>query len=420
MRSLDSYDGFCLVLSGGGAKGVYHIGVWRALRELGVRVDAFVGASIGAIIAGFLAQGSDDALEEIGRTVGMDSMVSIPGHLLENGELKLDRDSLQAAKDFLAQALENRGLDSSPLRSLLASRLDEGMIRASGKDLGIVTVNSSELQPREVFIESMEEGRLLDYLMASAAFPGFEQPVIEGRKYIDGGLYDNIPYAMARKRGYRNIIISDISGMGRNRRPQIEGSATVYIKNSIDMGGVFDFDREFLDSFNRLGYLDTMRVFGALEGYSFFVKPDPAREAEFAAETLAGGFTMPPVPDHMRYDRRKLLVLLECAGTILGVERVAEYDYDGLARAIMERRSRCEQDMRDMESASKGGLSGLAPALLEVVRSRTFSECPYHYFRLAQESLPRRAQPITLRALEALHPELAAGIAWLEYMDGRS
>ena len=42
MDHLDS--GYCLVLSGGGAKGVYHIGVWRALKELGIGVDAFVGA----------------------------------------------------------------------------------------------------------------------------------------------------------------------------------------------------------------------------------------------------------------------------------------------------------------------------------------------------------------------------------------
>ena len=41
----------CLVLSGGGTKGVYHIGVWRSLKELGILISSFVGASIGAIIA---------------------------------------------------------------------------------------------------------------------------------------------------------------------------------------------------------------------------------------------------------------------------------------------------------------------------------------------------------------------------------
>jgi len=48
---------YCLVLSGGGSKGVYHIGGRRALRDLGVSVHAYVGNSIGSIIAAFLAQG---------------------------------------------------------------------------------------------------------------------------------------------------------------------------------------------------------------------------------------------------------------------------------------------------------------------------------------------------------------------------
>ena len=47
---------YCLVLAGG-AKGVYHIGAWKALQEMDVKVNAFIGNSIGAIIAGFLAQG---------------------------------------------------------------------------------------------------------------------------------------------------------------------------------------------------------------------------------------------------------------------------------------------------------------------------------------------------------------------------
>ena len=270
MEGLDS--GYCLVLSGGGAKGVYHIGVWRALKELGIKVDAFVGASIGAIIAGLLAQGADDALAEIGRTITVDSILALPEEFTEEGEIKLDRDSLSAAKDFFRSIMKDKGLDTSPLRGLLAANIDEAALRRSGRDLGVVTVNLSDLEPREVFLDEMEEGSLVDYLMASAAFPGFEQPVIDGKKYVDGGLHDNIPYAMARKRGYRRVIVSDISGAGRNRKPDIEGSLTVYIRNSVGMGGTLDFNRRFLDDFNLLGYLDTMRSFGRLSGYSYFIE----------------------------------------------------------------------------------------------------------------------------------------------------
>ncbi|MBL8967075.1 MAG: patatin-like phospholipase family protein [Spirochaetaceae bacterium] len=187
-------DSYCLVLGGGGAKGVYHIGVWRALREMGIEVDAFVGASIGAIVAGFMAQGSDEALEEIGATIGVDSILGLPEELTENGEIKLDRESLGAARELFRKTMAQKGLDTSPLRRILTTRLDEDAIRDSGRDLGIVTINLTDLEPREVFVEEMEKGRLVDYLMASSAFPGFESPVIAGKKYVDGGMYDNVPY----------------------------------------------------------------------------------------------------------------------------------------------------------------------------------------------------------------------------------
>ena len=61
--------------------------------------------------------------------------------------------------------VERRGLDTSPLRDFLESQLDEAAIRASGRDLGIVTINTSDLRPREVFIEDMERDYSGKYLV---------------------------------------------------------------------------------------------------------------------------------------------------------------------------------------------------------------------------------------------------------------
>jgi NTE family protein len=404
-------EGYCLVLGGGGAKGVYHIGVWRALRELGVRVDAFIGASIGAIIAGFLAQGSDESLEEIGRSITVDTILDLPDELTENGEVKLDLDSLSNIRELFHKIMDNKGLDTSPLRTTLIDRLDEAAIRAGGKDLGIVTVNVSDLEPREVFIEDMEGGKLIDYLMASAAFPGFEQTKIAGKKYVDGGIYDNIPYAMARRRGYRRIIVSDISGAGRNRRAQVEGSQTVYIKNSIDMGGVLDFDRGFLDAFNLLGYLDTMRVFGRYAGYSYFLEPNPAAEADFAAR---GPANLPPFPERMRHERRRLLASLECAASALCVERVRAYSYEDLEKAIAEARRGADERLAGVRAGARGRIRDLGPALREAIRKGLLDECPYYYYRLVSEAFPKTAASLLERTLVGLHPELPAGLAWLD------
>jgi NTE family protein len=409
MDSLD--EGYCLVLSGGGAKGVYHIGVWRALKELGIEVRAFVGTSIGAIIAGFLAQGADGTLEEIGRTITVGSLLALPGELTEKGKLKVDRDSLSAAREFLGCLLEKRGLDTSPMRRLLMDRLDENAIRKSGRDLGIVTVNLSDLEPRELFIEDMEEGKLVDYLMASAAFPGFAPPEIAGKIYVDGGLYDNIPYEMARRRGYRRLIVSDISGAGRNKKPDIEGSVTAYVRNSIDMGGTLDFDRRFLDDFTLLGYLDTMRTFGRFKGYSYFLEPDERAESAFAAS--AAGRSMPPAefPEALRHDRDLLLKYLECAAAVLEVERLRVYRYDEMAETVAGKKNAAEARIADFLEQGSDGRKGIIAKVRESIAKRSFDGSPYYYWRLVEEFLPKTG--VLHKALVGLYPELPAGLAYL-------
>ena len=87
----DLKSGYCLVLSGGGAKGVYHLGVWNALRELGIEVEAFIGTSIGAVIAGLLAQGGTDSLDGLGDSITVDSIIALPETFTADGKLALGR-----------------------------------------------------------------------------------------------------------------------------------------------------------------------------------------------------------------------------------------------------------------------------------------------------------------------------------------
>jgi len=198
---------YCLVLSGGGAKGVYHLGAWKALREMGIEVEAFIGNSIGAVVAGFLAQGLTRELEEIGDHIGADFIMKIPEEFLENGAVTIKKANLSAFREFYHSVIEKKGIDVTPMRELLYNHLSEDSIRSSGNELGVVTFNVSDFKPQYRFLEDMPEGSVLDYLMASAAFPGLEQTVIKGKSFIDGGVVDNMPYQMALARGYKNNIV---------------------------------------------------------------------------------------------------------------------------------------------------------------------------------------------------------------------
>ncbi len=242
-----------LVFSGGGAKGVFELGAWRAFRELGLEFDAVAGASVGSLNAALYAQDRFDLAEEIWDTVSIEKIVDLPRHFVKDGKVDIREVNLENISFFNKVLFQKGGLDSSPLYSLLNQYLDEKVIRRRGVDLGIVTVEVKGFKARELFLDQMEEGLLADYLLASASFPAFEDAVFNGRRFTDGGIVNNIPHSMMKERGYRDITVVDVSGMGMNRKPEVEGTCTTYIKNSLSMGGVLDFSPGFLKSYGELG-----------------------------------------------------------------------------------------------------------------------------------------------------------------------
>ncbi len=243
---------YTLVLAGGGAKGSYQIGAWKALQEENIEFDSITGASVGALNAGLIAGGSYSRAEKVWDTISMDRIVSIPQEFLKDGSLDLDVKKIQA---FTRYVIKNKGLDTYPLYRIIRENLNEERIRKSGLDLGIITFNISNLKPMELFLDRIPRGSLAKYLLASASFPLFKTVQISGKHFTDGGIYDNIPFAMAKSRGYTRFIVLDISGIGHNRRPRIEGTETIYIKNSQYIGWELDFSKDKLEQNKALGYL---------------------------------------------------------------------------------------------------------------------------------------------------------------------
>lgn len=424
-------EGYCLVLSGGGAKGVYHIGVWKALKELNIKVNAFIGNSVGAIVAAFLAQDLGNLLEEIGPELGLDFVVKVPGEFIEKGELTIPRCKFSAYRRFYRSVVKGKsGLDTSPLRGLLKKYLDEEKIRSSPNDLGVVTVNISNLRSRYVFLEDMEEGSLIDYLMASSAVPGFERPVIGGKKYMDGAVFDNIPYTMARERGYRKIIVVDISGVGINRRPNIQGTDTVYIKNSINMGGIFDFNKEFLKRYLHLGYLDTMKTLGRLRGEQYFIRPDTrweerldgrlANENEVSAKTIREA-----LPKRMSLEKDLLYPLLDCAASSFRIERVKEYKVDELLAEVTGKKKNEDERIEDLKTRFEEQKAIKYPRILkEILKeardSESSKETPYFYFRLVEDVVGKKLPKFLKKTYLRVYARVNSGNLALKLLgDGR-
>lgn len=277
-----------LVLAGGGAKGAYELGAWKAMKEIGVTFSCAVGTSIGAINSAFIAaddyEGALNFWNEISLDKGIKINIALP-----------DPDNLFSAKNLpglFKEFIKNGGIDASPTKDFLVRYIDEQKVRSGKARFGMVTVQLAGMNPIEIFIDDIPQGQLIDHLLASAKIPGVNKtgPGTDG--YIDGGVYDNAPSEMLRKNGYNRLIIVDISSMkGIGHTRDFSCSEIVYIRphNIDELGAAFDFDNELNEKRMLLGYYDTRKAFGYLSGRIYYFEGDNFTQLvhEFGAEACS-------------------------------------------------------------------------------------------------------------------------------------
>ena len=122
----------------------------------------------------------------------------------------------------------------------------------------------------EVFKEDIPKEEFIDYLLATACFPIFKEQKIGEEEYVDGGYYDNVPINMLTKKGYKNIIVIDISKDGIKRKMISKNTYVKIIRPAEDLGGIFDFDKSRMQKNMTMGYLDTLKAFNKLQGHSYY------------------------------------------------------------------------------------------------------------------------------------------------------
>ncbi|MBF4694524.1 patatin-like phospholipase family protein [Fusibacter ferrireducens] len=273
-----------LVLEGGGAKGAFHVGAVKALTELGIEYDAVVGASIGSINGALIAMGDLKKLESVWLDMSIEDVIKGDEKLLEKVtklEFGSDFDVNQVGK-FLMETLKQGGLDVTPFKKRLKEIVDEPKLRASKIEYGLVTLSLSDLKPIEIFIDDIPEGKLHDYIMASANFPAFKIDKIDDKLLVDGGIFDNLPINMLIEKGYDDIIAIRVMGLGRQRRIKKKKDVHItMIKPSEDLGKTLEISSEKAAYNIKMGYYDTYRVFKALKGKTYYIKGEIDEELVF-------------------------------------------------------------------------------------------------------------------------------------------
>lgn len=268
---------FGLVLEGGGARGAYHVGAYKAIRELNIEIGGIAGTSIGAINGAMMVQGDYDLLEKIWLSVDSYELFDLDEKTVEDlRHFNLRNINFSYLLHQSKEILSNRGLDTSRIRELFDYYIDEEKIRSSNIDFGIVTVNLTDKKPMELMKEDIPEGKLIDFLIASANLPAFRIEEMDGKKYLDGGFYNNLPIDILANKGYKNIIAVRTLAIGIIRKAKIKDLNIIFIQPVESLGsmlGALDFNRERAEEYINLGYYDAMKVFKKLKGFKYYCIP---------------------------------------------------------------------------------------------------------------------------------------------------
>ena len=155
-----------IVLSGGGSKGSYEVGVWKALRKLNIKYDIVTGTSVGALNAALMTQKTYFKAIRLWKNMCFDKVIDA-----EIDENKVVR---SYAKNII-----KGGMTVNNLKQTIDNALDLNRFYSSNINMGLITYNLKKLKPLILTKDKIPKDKLSDYLLASAScFPAFEKKEI--------------------------------------------------------------------------------------------------------------------------------------------------------------------------------------------------------------------------------------------------
>jgi len=263
-----------LVLEGGGAKGSYHIGVYRGLMELGYKFSGVAGTSIGALNGAIIAQGDWKKAYDFWYYISNEKVYGIDERVIDSllkGNFK--RENIEYVADIIFGLIKKKGIDTSKMKEIYGEILNEDKLRRSKIDLGIITVRLPDFETKEFFKEDIEVGEMLSYLMASANFPLFKREETRDGVFIDGGISNNLPLNMLPQKGINDLIAVRTFGVGVTKDFKDLDANVTYIEPSGSLGGTLDFNRDQARKNLILGYHDCYKTLEGYKGKDFCIKP---------------------------------------------------------------------------------------------------------------------------------------------------
>ena len=226
---------------------------------------------MGALNGALVCMGDVEKAEDIWKQMTFSTVMDIDDDWMER--LFQKEMSLREFLNEVKTLLKDGGVDITPLRQLIHETIDEEAIRRSGKEFCLLTFSLSEFRELDLEMEEIPEGMLEDFLLASAYLIGFKNERIHGKKYIDGGVVNNVPLGSLVKRGYKDIIEVRIYGPGREPRVRMPDDGVKYeIAPRVKLGSIIEFSGKRSRQNLMIGYYDAKRMVYGLEGFIYYLK----------------------------------------------------------------------------------------------------------------------------------------------------
>ncbi|MDU5108298.1 MULTISPECIES: patatin-like phospholipase family protein [unclassified Clostridium] len=257
-----------LVLSGGGGKGAYELGVWKALKELKIDkyIEVFSGTSIGAFNAILFAQDSIEKAEALWEEVTMDKIIPISKfELFKKGiGLFIGAKNINFAKKYLNQKIYEGAVSKDGAKEIIDKYLDIEAVKENNKICYAACTQLPDFNVKYFKINDYDVNLGKEMIIASASLPLiYDATNIMGGKYIDGGIADNTPIQPVYGEGCDIIIVVLLSKEARIDRSLYPNSYIIEIcprnLNESVINGTLNLNEEAKKNRIKEGYEDTMR-----------------------------------------------------------------------------------------------------------------------------------------------------------------
>ena len=264
-----------IVLSGGGSKGSYQIGVWKALKKLHIKYDIATGTSVGSLNAAFMTQNTYKKALRLYKHTNM--------YTLFGEDIKRPKNNRELFKIYSSN-IKNGGMDVTNFGKRIEENLNLKKFYKSKIKFALVTYNKTDRKGVVLPKNKIRKNRLADYLIASCSvYPAFPYKKINGKEYIDGGFYDNLPINAAIDLGADEIIAVDLKAPGVSKKPK-KKVKTITIKPNNKLSNFLLFKEDILKINMKYGYNDTLKAFHKAEGKKYTFKKNTISTVRYKNE----------------------------------------------------------------------------------------------------------------------------------------